>query len=341
MCSPSTSNVRFITFVNTSYIEAENMEAIFSILLKIEVGVLVFSWIEFLYLFYLFVFIRAMHFNLTFLFMNYGGQYFCSMLSRCIIVYQQLGNDPNNDLHHLILIANYVRTIGLFIAMYILPIFMIERCLATFLVKNYEKSRKIWVSLMILSIFHPLVFASAIAYIQCWLPVVFHVISFFIVNIIGYIGIHICFSYNIKKHGKFYRTTCFTNVSYGLSERFQLAENIKMCKVLKKVQISIMFFNIGCCSILLMDHFKVEMMIIYWSYVSFNFFCLVYGITVPIILYSALPEWQKETRRLIFMCIRKGHVEEEPKSTFGETMIYNDHAIESNIYFTQFNKATF
>ena len=45
MCSPSTSNVRFITFVNTSYIEAENMEAIFSILLKIEVGVLVFRYV--------------------------------------------------------------------------------------------------------------------------------------------------------------------------------------------------------------------------------------------------------------------------------------------------------
>ncbi|CAB01186.1 Serpentine receptor class epsilon-8 [Caenorhabditis elegans] len=340
MCSPSTSDVRFITFVNTTYIEAEGLEAIFDLLLKIEVGFLVFSWIEFLYLFYLFIFIRSMHFNLTFLFMNYGGQYFCSMLSRCIIVYQQLGNDPNNDLHNWILVANFARTVCLFIAMYILPIFMIERCLASFFVKNYEKSRKIWVSLMILSIFHPLVFASAIAYIQCWIPVVVHVISFFIVNIIGYIGIHICYSYNIKKHRKFYSPQCISRVTYGLSERFQLAENIKMCKVLKKVQISILFFNIGCCSILLMDHFQVKMMIIYWSYVCFNFFALVYGITVPIILYSALPEWQKETRRLLNLCIGRRNVGEEPKSTFGEQMIYNDHAIESNIYFTQFNKTT-
>ncbi|PIC28921.1 hypothetical protein B9Z55_020685 [Caenorhabditis nigoni] len=340
MCSPSTADVRFITFVNTTYIQAENLETVFDILLKIEVGVLVFSWIEFLYLFYLFVFIRAMHFNLTFLFMNYGGQYFFSMLSRCLIVWQQLGNDPDDDLHEVIIIANYLRTIGLFIAMYILPIFMIERCLATFLVKNYEKSRNIWASLLILSIFHPLVFTSAIAYIHCWLPVVFHVISFFIVNIIGYIGIHYCSSYNTKKHQKFYSSKCFSKVSYGLSERFQLAENIKMCNVLKKVQISILFFNIGCCSILLMDHFKIDMMIIYWSYICFNFFCLAYGITVPIILYSALPEWQKETRRLIFLCIGRAHVEEEPKSTFGEQMIYNDATMESNIYFTQFNKTT-
>ncbi|CAL2046064.1 unnamed protein product [Caenorhabditis brenneri] len=340
MCSPSTSDVRFITFVNTTYIEAEKLETVFDILLKVEVGFLIFSWIEFIYLFYLFVFIRAMHFNLTFLFMNYGGQYFWSMLSRCIIVYQQLGNDPNNELHQVILIANYVRTIGLFIAMYILPIFTIERCLATFFVRNYEKSRKIWVSLLILCIFHPLVFTSAIAYIHCWFPVVIHVISFFIVNIIGYIGIDMCYSHNINKHQKFFSNQCFSKVAYGLSERFQLAENIKMCKVLKKVQISILFFNIGCCSILLMDHFNVNMMIIYWSYVGFNFFALVYGITVPVILYSALPEWQKETRRLIYSCFGKPHVEEEPKSTFGEQMIYNDHAVESNIYFTQFNKST-
>lgn len=40
------------------------------------------------------------------------------------------------------------------------------------------------------------------------------------------------------------------------------------------------------------------------------------------------------------LCIGRRNVGEEPKSTFGEQMIYNDHAIESNIYFTQFNKTT-
>ncbi|CAI2355176.1 unnamed protein product [Caenorhabditis sp. 36 PRJEB53466] len=341
MCSQSTSDVRFITFVNTTYLKEQNLETVFDALLKIEFGVLVISWIEFLYLFYLFVFIRAMHFNLTFLFMNYGGQYFCSMLSRCLIVYQQLGNDPNNDLKTPIVFANYIRTIGLFIAMYILPIFMVERCFATFFVKNYEKSRKIWVSLMILSIFHPLVFASALAYIQCWLPVAFHVISFFIVNIIGYIGIEICFSYNTRRYKKFYSDTkVFSADSYGLSERFQLAENIKMCKVLKKVQLSILFFNIGSCSILLMDHFRVDLLVLYWSYMAFNLFALAYGFTVPIILYSELPEWQKETRRLISSCFHRKSIEPTPKSTFGEQMIYRDHDQKTDIYFSEFNKFT-
>uniref|UniRef100_A0A1I7UW86 Serpentine receptor class gamma n=2 Tax=Caenorhabditis tropicalis TaxID=1561998 RepID=A0A1I7UW86_9PELO len=187
MCSENIAHVRFMTFINTSFIEAENLENVFNVLLKVEVALLALSWIEFLYTFYLLIFIRAMHFNLTFLFINYGGQYFGSMLSRCIIVYVQLY--PDKNLEYIIPLANYVRTVCLFIAMYILPIFMVERCLASFFVKNYEKSRKIWVSLMILSIFHPLVFASAIAYIQCWIPVLFHVISFFIVNIIGFIRV--------------------------------------------------------------------------------------------------------------------------------------------------------
>ncbi|CAO4380953.1 unnamed protein product [Caenorhabditis nigoni] len=337
MCSPSTSNVRFITFINTSYIEAENLENIFNILLKLEIIGLLLSFLEFLYTFYLLIFVRAMHFNLTFLFINYGGQYFGSMVSRLIIIYMQL--NPNKNLEYLIPLANYVRTVCLFIAMYILPIFMVERCLASFFVKNYEKSRKIWVSLMILSIFHPLVFASAIAYIQCWLPVLFHVISFFIVNIIGYIGVEFCFLYNSKRYKKF--SIGPAKFVYGLSERFQLAENIKMCKVLKKVQISILFFNIGCSSILLMDYFEVDIMLTYISYVAFNFLALVYGITIPIIVHFLLPEWQKETRRLTHsFCCKSRAIEEVPKSTFGEKMIYQDHKQEANIYFNQFNKAT-
>ncbi|ULT91533.1 hypothetical protein L3Y34_009262 [Caenorhabditis briggsae] len=337
MCSPSTSNVRFITFINTSYIEAGNLDNVFNVLLKLEVVGLLLSFLEFLYTFYLLIFVRAMHFNLTFLFINYGGQYFGSMVSRLIIIYMQL--NPNKNLEYLIPLANYVRTVCLFIAMYILPIFMVERCLASFFVKNYEKSRKIWVSLMILSIFHPLVFASAIAYIQCWLPVLFHVISFFIVNIIGYIGVEFCFLYNSKRYKKF--SIGPAKFVYGLSERFQLAENIKMCKVLKKVQISILFFNIGCSSILLMDYFEVDIMLTYISYVAFNFLALVYGITIPIIVHFLLPEWQKETRRLIHsFCCKTQAIEEIPKSTFGEKMIYHDHKQEANIYFNQFNKAT-
>ncbi|CAB01220.1 Serpentine Receptor, class E (Epsilon) [Caenorhabditis elegans] len=338
MCSQSTYNVRFITFVNTSYIQAENLENVFDSLLKFEIAVLAFSWLEFLYVFYLLIFIRAMHFNLTFLFINYGGQYFGSMLSRCVIIYMQLY--PDKNLEYIIPLANFARTVCLFIAMYILPIFMVERCLATFLVANYEKSRKIWVSLIILSIFHPLVFASAFAYIQCWLPVVFHVISFFVVNIIGYVGVQICFLYNTKRYKLFSQKPRMT--TYGLSERFQLAENIKMCKVLKKVQGSILLFNVGCSSILLMDSFEVDILITYASYVAFNFLALVYGITIPIIVHVVLPEWQKESRRLIHTCFcrSKNAIQQAPKSTFGERMIYKDHAQEANIYFDQFNKAT-
>ncbi|CAP25382.2 Protein CBR-SRE-7 [Caenorhabditis briggsae] len=267
MCSPSTSNVRFITFINTSYIEAGNLENVFNVLLKLEVVGLLLSFLEFLYTFYLLIFVRAMHFNLTFLFINYGGQYFGSMVSRLIIIYMQL--NPNS-----------------------------------------------------------------------WLPVLFHVISFFIVNIIGYIGVEFCFLYNSKRYKKF--SIGPANFVYGLSERFQLAENIKMCKVLKKVQISILFFNIGCSSILLMDYFEVDIMLTYISYVAFNFLALVYGITIPIIVHFLLPEWQKETRRLVIhsFCCKTQAIEEIPKSTFGEKMIYHDHKQEANIYFNQFNKAT-
>uniref|UniRef100_A0A8R1EBA0 Uncharacterized protein n=1 Tax=Caenorhabditis japonica TaxID=281687 RepID=A0A8R1EBA0_CAEJA len=127
MCSASTSNVRFITFVNTSYMQAENQQKVFDVLLWFEVGALVFSWIEFLYLFYLFAFIRSMHFNLTFLFMNYGGQYFFSTISRFFLIYEQFGYEPDDNLKMIIFYANYVRTIGVFIAMYILPTFMVER----------------------------------------------------------------------------------------------------------------------------------------------------------------------------------------------------------------------
>uniref|UniRef100_A0A8R1ETL7 Uncharacterized protein n=1 Tax=Caenorhabditis japonica TaxID=281687 RepID=A0A8R1ETL7_CAEJA len=89
-----------------------------------------------------------------------------------------------------------------------------------------------------------------------------------------------------------------------------------------------------------MDFFRVEPMTLYWSHIAFNLLCLIYGITVPYILHSTLPEWQKETRRLVHVLFRLSAVAEAPKSTFGEQMIYNDAAIETNVYFAEFNKRT-
>lgn len=65
------------------------------------------------------------------------------------------------------------------------------------------------------------------------------------------------------------------------------------------MQGSILLFNVGCSSILLMDSFEVDILITYASYVAFNFLALVYGITIPIIVHVVLPEWQKESRRLV------------------------------------------
>ncbi|CAI5450091.1 unnamed protein product [Caenorhabditis angaria] len=334
MCeSEATSNLRFMTIINTSVVAEKNLTEIFHWALKIEIGVLFFSWIEFLYLFYLFLFIRAMHFNLNFLFMVYGGQYFCSMVARIFILYYQLGYENLKD---WLILSNYVRTIALVIAFNVLPIFMFERCVATFLVKNYEKSIKFHVPVIILLIFFPFCGISGFAYIQCWIPLTLLIAGFFVINITGYLGINSIRDFNVKRHRKF-NTVTRKSSPYVLSERFQLAENIKMLDILKKVQISILFFNVASTSILLMDYFRIDPIILYTSYMIYNYFLALYAITVPIILHASLPEWKKETKRLILKIRGKNAVGVCPRNTFGKQMIYTNPKEEADIYFTQFD----
>ncbi|CAB3398945.1 unnamed protein product [Caenorhabditis bovis] len=334
MCSAATFNVRFMTFLNSTVIRCEGLGTIIEAFLIVEIALLALGILEFLYLFYLFLFVRSMHFNLTCLFMHYGGQYFFSVMARCVILYQQFGfHIPDEYLFY----ANYIRTICLFIAFYILPIFMVERLFATIMVKTYEKSRHFWVSLVILAIFFPLVITSGVAYINCWISLPIHVATFIIVNLTGYFGLVAIYNYNSKRHQKTLKLP--KNRNYNLSERFQLAENIKMCEVLRRVQISIIFFNVFSTSILLLDHFPISPRFLSLAYVFYNILLTIYAISCPIILHQCLPEWCKNTRKLIKLILGNRINEVRPRTTFGEKMIYDNHRDLTNMYFMQFDKA--
>ncbi|CAD6189949.1 unnamed protein product [Caenorhabditis auriculariae] len=64
---------------------------------------------------------------------------------------------------------------------------------------------------------------------------------------------------------------------------------------------------------------------------------LRYGMVLPVVVHAHLPEWQRETTRLM-ACGRKTS-QVQPKSTLGEQMIYKDHRKETEIYFSQLRNA--
>ncbi|CAI5440070.1 unnamed protein product [Caenorhabditis angaria] len=110
-----------------------------------------------------------------------------------------------------------------------------------------------------------------------------------------------------------------------------------MLNILKKVQISILIFNIICTSILLMDYFHINPILLYFSYVFFNICLTIYAIIVPIILHSSIPEWQKHSLRMMKKIGGKRKRDLiVPKNTFGKQMIYDNHKQETDIYFSQF-----
>lgn len=103
---------------------------------------------------------------------------------------------------------------------------------------------------------------------------------------------------------------------YSLSERFQVSENIKTCQWLSRIQGSILFFNVACVSLLVLENVSMNDKMVIVSNVSFNILCTMWEITwkkvlkniifvfryaavTPIIVIIYTPEWTRETIRLV------------------------------------------
>ncbi|KAF1749939.1 hypothetical protein GCK72_016484 [Caenorhabditis remanei] len=336
----SSTNYRFLTFINGSVVDHIGWRLPIQFFYSFEVFMLFTNFIEYLYTFYLLLRFRAMHSNLHILLLLYGGQYFFSMISRLFLVYFQFNGSESIDestFHSLLYTANYTRTICLFVAFNMLPFLVFERCFATCLSGTYETDRNFWIPLILISIMMPVCVLSAVAYIRNWFPIYAHCILLIVLNIGGSLLLIIVTRCNIRLHNSY--STLEHHGLYSLSERFQVSENIKTCQWLSRIQGSILFFNVACVSILILEYVSRNEKLIIMANVSFNILCTIYAAVTPIVVIIYTPEWTRETIRLWHLISPPSNFDHlDLRTTFGEEMSYSDKNVESKVYFDQFQK---
>ncbi|CAA96640.2 Serpentine receptor class epsilon-6 [Caenorhabditis elegans] len=336
----SSSEYRFLTYINGTVVDYIEWRLPLQFIYSFEVGMMVTNFLEYVYTFYLLLRFRAMHSNLHILLLLYGGQYFFSMISRAVLLYFQFHdaesmNDPS--FADLIYTANYTRTICLFVAFNMLPFLVFERCFATCFAGTYENDRHYWIPLLLISIMMPVCVFSAVAYINNWFSIYTHGILLIVLNIGGSLLLIIVTKCNIRLHNSY--STLEHHGLYSLSERFQVSENIKTCQWLSRIQGSILFFNVACVSLLVLENVSMNDKMVIVSNVSFNILCTIYAAVTPIIVIIYTPEWTRETIRLWHLIFLLSNTDQlDLRTTFGEEMNYSDKNIESKVYFDQLQR---
>ncbi|CAI5451549.1 unnamed protein product [Caenorhabditis angaria] len=318
---------RFLTFLNSSTIQNLEWTSELQLMLIIEQICICLTFIQYLFNFYLLIKFRVMHRNLHILLFIYGGQYFLSISARSILIYLQYYNLENTELGR---IANYCRTICVFLVLGMLPFLVFERCFATCLAGTYENNKHIWIPALLISIMIPYSTLSAMAYIRRWYPIYIHCINIICFNIGSSLLLIVLEKCNFRHH----RNYTPRHPSYSLSTRFQISENIKTCQWLSRIQTHILCFNIACCCLLSLEFTSVSQKVIVAANVAFNFTFILYAAIVPCFIIYCTPEWSRETKRLFYLLTsrKSGFNQNLPQSTFGRELVYEKH-VEAQMYF--------
>ncbi|UMM33824.1 hypothetical protein L5515_007154 [Caenorhabditis briggsae] len=120
-------------------------------------------------------------------------------------------------------------------------------------------------------------------------------------------------------------------VTYSLSERFQITENIKAAKMFDKIVWSIGFFNIIVNSCLILDNYDIPTTFKNLASVSCDFSILLYGLIVPVVYYNQTDSWKKRVAVMLKGCFKP---RVSPlKSTFGQDMAPHGAKEETTKYF--------
>ncbi|WKX94073.1 hypothetical protein Q1695_011380 [Nippostrongylus brasiliensis] len=224
------------------------------------------------------------------------------------------------------LVASFMRCFCAFIAFYYLPIAMIERCCATYYLRDYEQNHRLHISVLLM-ILQCSISAISTAIFHTALTSLPQVAVFVAVNLVAVIANMI----NERMNHALFKDSTGGLKQYCLAERFQISENIRTSKSFNRVVLSIMVFNTVCIGALAIDNFDVTIYYTNLSTVLFNYSVLMYGFTVPFVMYCHNDLWQNELRRLIGK-LRTKPAETVPlariRSTFGKEMVINnaDHA---------------
>ncbi|KAF1754047.1 hypothetical protein GCK72_020605 [Caenorhabditis remanei] len=302
------------------------------LLLYFEIVLILLNVVTICFWFSVILTARNMHPNVRLINSFYYGQYLIQLsfwVIQPIFIISEALNDSNKFSNELFTLCSYVRIIGIYYAFCALPALVIERSFATFLLEDYEKKSNL--SIGCFTVIIQLLTAGTVGYhFNRAKSTVEHTVAAIIANFLA-----VCLNkINERVNYKYYYE--LDRVSYSLSERFQITENIKAAKMFEKIVLSIGFFNIIVNTCLIIDNYEIPLFYKNIASIACDYSILTYGLIVPVVYYNNTDSWKKRVGVMMRGCFKPkvGPL----KDTFGHDMTSHGAREETTKYFEMLKK---
>ncbi|CAI5452702.1 unnamed protein product [Caenorhabditis angaria] len=287
-------------YFNRTYSELQGTWKYYAPLFIIEALFIFMTTIFMLFWIYVINTAQSVHRNVRFLYTVYYGQY-CTQTFFWIIqpISILLGIIDDTTLAHtkIFKVTNLFRHIGLTYAFYSLPGFIVERSFATWTVQDYEHNPypKIGNIIVIVQSCVSLGFGSHFSIASNTIP---HIFVALMIN-----SMAVATNFYIAHINKKYYNT--EHLSYSLSERFQITENLRSSKMFERIVYSTSFFNVIVNTCMILDNYEYSIKFKNLSSVLCDFSILIYGFIVPLITGLQQESWMKQVYVLMSRCSSK------------------------------------
>ncbi|CAJ0963487.1 unnamed protein product, partial [Mesorhabditis belari] len=241
-------------FANVTYLQYTKVFWIDQIFWMIEISQLVIS-ILFLWIFLIELCTHGIvHYNFLVILTTIYVMYYISMAARVVIFLIQFGyiEETGPSFPLFVQIAGFIRIHFLMFAVFAVFIVIVERCFSTYYLRDYEQTKRGWISFILLS--NSLILATIFAYLSIYIspsnvtmtffPVFFTLIALVGLSVSLYAFLH---RYNYRFLRELNRTWRYDQ--YTLSTRFQIVENMRTLKLIGSFFLSCCIFVFVCAVI--------------------------------------------------------------------------------------------
>ncbi|CAB3406074.1 unnamed protein product [Caenorhabditis bovis] len=312
-------------------------------LLIIEAALILWSYIECGSMYYMLCRSPQYHPNLRLLLKHLVGQYFVSMACRLVQIFYEYDctlaqSREFDDIKSPFFYATVLRNCLVFIAFSFAPVTMIERLLASFLMADYEKKPRRYISILLIVILYGWAVFCGITFIFELLPTYFHGISSLSLNFCALLACFFNEYYNRRKLAN--SLVASKDIpNYSLSQRYQISENLKTAMLFKRGIVVAIFFSILCVIMILLSSIYKSDNMFNWIQIGFNYAAIIYGVGIPAAMYYYDENWKRDLIMFFNKWVLRKlpatvNAERSLKSTFGERMIHEKNR-ETAIYFQQ------
>ncbi|CAL2042462.1 unnamed protein product [Caenorhabditis brenneri] len=230
-----------------------------------------------------------------------------------------------------------IRAFCLFLGLSILPCLIMERFYATCHLTDYESKRRVHIFYVLLALLIVIGIITSYTYheYESSLCIFIFLMSFCSLGILGNL---LLLRINIKFYNEVEKSS--------LRERYQIAENINVCRLVNGIVLSMGGFNGLICMTIILDNFNLSTYYGSISIFAFDISAIIYSTVFPYVCMYYCKKWEATFLKLVGQCTRQRrsiqpYTTEEPgtnvvlKNSFGQVMT----DFSSDAYFRQLKQS--